>query len=99
MTLHRWLVVGVVVGATWAGPASLGARVRAEATSNASDVARAEGFAADACEAYTHKDYSASVALSLLRSIRASTTARMKRLSAMLGTAVSTASRSRIASS
>lgn len=63
MTLHRWLVVGVVVGATWAGPASLGGRARAEGVSTASDVARAEGYAADAFEAYTRKDYPAAVAL------------------------------------
>jgi hypothetical protein len=65
MTLHRWLVVGVVVGSTWAGPASLGARAHAEGVSNASDVARAEGFAADGFEAYTRKDYSAAIALYL----------------------------------
>jgi hypothetical protein len=63
MTLHRWLVVGVVVGSTWAGPASLGALARAEGISTASDVARAEGYAADAFEAYTRKDYSAAVTL------------------------------------
>jgi tetratricopeptide (TPR) repeat protein len=63
MTLHRWLVVGVVVGSTWAGPASLSGRARAEGSSNASDVARAEGYAADAFDAYTRKDYSAAVAL------------------------------------
>jgi tetratricopeptide (TPR) repeat protein len=65
MILHRWLVVGVVVGSAWAEPASLRARARAESTSNGSDVARAEGYAADAFEAYARKDYSAAVALYL----------------------------------
>jgi hypothetical protein len=63
MTLDRWLVVGVVVGSTWAGSASLGAPARAEGIANSSDVARAEGYAADAFEAYTRKDYSAAVTL------------------------------------
>jgi tetratricopeptide (TPR) repeat protein len=76
MTLHRWLVVGVVVGSMWAEPALLRARARAEGAANASDVARAEGYAADAFEAYARKDYSAAVAL-YLKALETSPTADM----------------------
>jgi hypothetical protein len=76
MTLHRWLVVGVVVGSVWAEPALLHARARAEGVSTASDVARAEGYAADAFEAYSRKDYSAAVAL-YLKALETSPTADM----------------------
>ncbi|HET6336601.1 MAG TPA: hypothetical protein VFG30_25435 [Polyangiales bacterium] len=76
MTMHRWLVVGVVVGSMCAAPASLRARARAEGVSSASDVARAEGYAADAFEAYSRKDYSAAVAL-YLKALDTSPTADM----------------------
>jgi hypothetical protein len=76
MTLHRWLVVGVVVGSIWAEPALLRARARAEGVANTSDVARAEGYAADAFEAYARKDYSAAVAL-YLKALETSPTADM----------------------
>jgi hypothetical protein len=65
MTLDRWLVVGVVVGSMWAQAASLCARARAEESSGSSDIARAEGYAADAFEAYMRKDYPVAVALYL----------------------------------
>jgi hypothetical protein len=62
MTLHRWLVVSLVVGSVCAG---LARRAHADNTPSASDVARAESYAAEAFDAYTRKDYPAAVSLYL----------------------------------
>lgn len=72
MTLHRWLVVSVIISSSWA--AAPGAR--AEGSTSASDVARAESYAADAFDAYTRKDYAASVAL-YLKALETAPTADM----------------------
>lgn len=72
MTLHRWVVVSVIVSSIWAAaPAA-----RADGSTSSSDVARAEGYAADAFDAYTRKDYAASVAL-YLKALETAPTADM----------------------